>query len=56
MICAVFALYPGQFREVMRAIIDGIKNDRQHEQYIKFVDKRTSRKRMNEASVIRSTI
>jgi hypothetical protein len=56
MIRVFFALYPCLFREGIRGIIDGIKNDSQHEQDMKFVDKRTSRRRKNEASVIRSTI
>ena len=56
MIRVVFALYPGLFREAMLAIIDGMKNDRQHEQEIRFVDKRTSRPRRNIAFVIRATI
>jgi hypothetical protein len=40
----------------MLAIIDGMKNDRQHDQGIGFVDKRTSRRRKNDAFVIRATI
>jgi hypothetical protein len=40
----------------MLVIIDGMKNDRQHEQEIRLVDKRTSRRIMNDASVIRATI
>jgi len=40
----------------MLAIIDGMKNDRQHEQEIRLVDKRTSRRRKNDAFVIRATI
>jgi len=56
MICAVLALYPGLFREGICAIIDGMKNDRQHEQEIEFIDKGTSCCRKNRASVIRATI
>jgi hypothetical protein len=56
MIRVAFVLYHGLFREGMLAIIDGMKNDRQHEQEIRLVDKRTSRRIMNDASVIRATI
>jgi len=56
MIRVAFVLYPGIFREAMLAIIDGMKNDRQHEQEIRLVDKRTSRRIMNDAPVIRATI
>jgi hypothetical protein len=40
----------------MLAIIDGMKNDRQHEYEIRLVDKRTSRRRKNDAFGIRATI
>jgi len=56
MVRAVLALYPGLFREGICAIIDGMKNDRQHEQEIEFIDKSTSCCRKNRASVIRATI
>jgi len=52
----VIALYPGLFREGIPVIIDGMKNDRQHEQEIIFVDKGTSRWRINRYSVIRPSI
>jgi hypothetical protein len=55
MIRAVVALYPGLFREGMWAVIDGVKDDRQHEQQIEFIDKGKSRSRKNRASVIRAT-
>jgi len=42
---AVFALYPGLLRERVSAIIHCIKNDPQHEQEIRFVDDRTSRRK-----------
>jgi hypothetical protein len=56
MIRVVIVLYPGLFREGMLAIIDGMKDDRQHEQEIIFVDKRTSHRRKNRYSVIRASI
>jgi len=56
MIRVVIVLYPGLFREGMLAIIDGMKDDRQHEQEIIFVDKRTSRRRKSRYSVIRASI
>jgi len=56
MIRVLFALYPCLFREGIRGIIDGIKNDSQHERDMKFVEKKTSRWRKNEASVLRSII
>jgi len=52
----VIALHPDLFREVMLAILDGMKNDRQHEQEIIFVDKGTSHRRRNTYSVIRASI
>jgi hypothetical protein len=56
MIRVVIVLYPGLFCEGMLAIIDGMKNDRLHEQEIIFVDKRTSHRRKNRYSVIRASI
>jgi len=56
MIRAVFALYPGLSREGKWAIINGITKDRKHEDEIEFVDKKTSRRNTNEASVIRAVI
>jgi len=56
MIRVVIVLYPGLFREGMLAIIDGMKDDRQHEQEIIFVDKITSHMRKNRYSVIRASI
>jgi len=56
MIRVVIVLYPGLFCEGMLAIIDGMKNDRQHEQEIIFVDKRTSHRRRNRYSVIHASI
>jgi hypothetical protein len=56
MIHVVIALDPGLFREGMRAIIDGTKNNRSHKPEIIFVDKRTSRRRKNGASVIRASV
>jgi hypothetical protein len=56
MICAVFALYPGISRKGFWAIINGITNDRKYEDEIEFVDKKTSRRSTNGASVIRATI
>jgi len=38
------------------AIFDGIKNNREHEQPIEFVDKRTSCSTKNRASVLRATL
>jgi len=52
---APFALYAGLLREGMRAIIDVIRNDRQHEQETISVDKVTSCWLTNDASVIRAT-
>jgi len=56
MVRAVIALYPGLSRKGIRVIIRGITNDRQHEQEIEFFHKKTSRKRKNEAYVIRAAI
>jgi hypothetical protein len=56
MICAVFAIYPGLSRKGISAIINGITNDRKHEDYIEFVDEKKSRRSTNEASVIRAVI
>jgi len=52
----VIALHPDLFRVGKLAIIDGMKKDRQHEQEIIFVDKRTSRRRKSRYSVIRASI
>jgi hypothetical protein len=56
MVRSVFALYPGLFRKRIWAITNGITNDRQDEDEIEFVDKKTSRRRKDEASVIRAVI
>jgi hypothetical protein len=56
MIRSIFALYPGLSRRGTQAIIDGIANDSKNEQKIEFVDDKTSRRRKNEASVIRAAI
>jgi len=56
MIRAVVALYPGLSRQGKWAIIIGITKDRKHEDEIELVDKKTSRKRKNEASDIRAAI
>jgi hypothetical protein len=53
---AVFALYPGISRKGIWAIINGITNDRKHEDEIEFVDEKTSHRSTNEASVIRAPI
>jgi len=56
MIRAVFALYPGISRKGKWAIINGITNDRKHEDEVEFVDKRASNESTDEASVIRAVI
>jgi len=56
MIRAVFALYPGLSRKGKWAIINGITNDRQHEDEIEFVDKKATHRSTNEDSVIRAVI
>jgi len=56
MIRAVFALYPGIYRKGKWAIINGITNDRKHEDEIEFVDRMASNEITNEASVIRAAI
>jgi hypothetical protein len=56
MIRAVVALYSGLSRKGLRAIINGITKDRKHEDEIEFVDKKTSRRSTNEASVIQEVI
>jgi len=56
MIRAVFALYPGISRKGKWAIINGITNDRKHEDEIEFVDRMASNEITNEASVIRAAI
>jgi hypothetical protein len=56
MIRAVFALYPGQSRKGIRAILNGIRNDREHEHEIEFVDEKASNQSTNEVFVIRAVI
>ena len=56
MIRAVFALYPGLSRKGKWAIINGITNDRQHEDEIEFVDKKATHRSTNEDSVIRAVV
>jgi hypothetical protein len=56
MIRAVFALYPSISRKGVWAIINGITNDRKHEDEIEFVGEKASRRSTNEASVIRAVI
>jgi hypothetical protein len=56
MIRAVFALYPGISRKGKWAIINGITNDRKHEDEVEFVDKKASNESTDEASVIRAVI
>jgi hypothetical protein len=56
MIRAVFALYSGISRKGKWAIINGITNDRKHEDEVEFVDKKASKESTNEASVIRALI
>jgi hypothetical protein len=56
MIRAVFALYPSISRNGKWAIINGITNDRKHEDQIEFVGEKTSRRSTNEASIIRAVI
>jgi len=53
---SVYALYPGIARKGIWAIINGITKDCQSEQEIEFFDKKTSRRRKNEAPVIRWVI
>jgi hypothetical protein len=54
MIRAVFALYPVFSRNAIWAMINGIKNNGQHEDEIEFVDKKVSNENTSEASVIRA--
>jgi hypothetical protein len=56
MIRAVFALYPGIYRKGKWAIINGITNDRKHEDEIEFVDRMASNENTNAASAIRAVI
>ena len=56
MIRAVFAPYPGISRKGIWATINGITNDGHHEDEIEFIDKKTSHRSKNEASVIRARI
>jgi len=56
LIRAVVALYPGLSRNGKWAIINGIMKDRKREDEVEFVDKKTSRRSTNEASVIRAVI
>jgi len=56
MIRTAFALYPGLSCNRIWGIIEIISNDRQHEDEIEFVDKKTSRRRKNEDSVIRTVM
>jgi len=53
---SVFGLYPDPYRKGIWAIINGITNDRFHEQEIEFFDKKTLHRRKNEASVICAVI
>jgi len=53
---AVCALYRGISRKGIRAITNGITNERQNEDEVEFVDKKASNERTNEASVIRAVI
>ena len=54
MIRAVFGLYPGISRYGKWAIINGITNDRKHEDKVEFVVKKASNESTNEAAVIRA--
>jgi len=56
MIRTMFALNPGLSRQGILVIINGITNARQNGQEIEFVDKKTSHRSMNNASVIRAAI
>jgi len=56
MIRAVFALYAGISCKGIWAIINGITNDRRHEDEVEFVDKKASKVSTNEASAIRAVI
>jgi hypothetical protein len=53
MIRAVVALYPDISRKGKWAIINGIKNDRKHEDEIEFVGEKATNESTKEASVIR---
>jgi len=52
----LFALYSGLSRTGIWVIIDGITNDRQHEQETELVEEKISHRRTNEASVIRAAM
>jgi hypothetical protein len=56
LIRAVFALYPDLSSRGIWALINDITNHRQREDEIEFVDKKTSRRRNNEASGIRAAL
>ena len=56
MIRTVFARYPCISRKGIWAIINGITNDRKHEDEIDFVDKKAPNESTNEASVIRAVV
>jgi len=56
MIRAVFALRPDLSRKGIWTIIDGVTNVSKNEQETEFVNKKTSRRRKNEASVIRAVM
>jgi hypothetical protein len=56
MIRAVFALYTGISRKGIWAIINGITDDRRHEDEVEFVEKKASNETTNGASVIRAAI
>jgi hypothetical protein len=53
---AVFALYPGISRKGIWAIINGITNDRKHEDEVEFVHKKALRRSTNKAAAIRAAI
>jgi hypothetical protein len=53
MIRAVCAPYRAISRKGVRAITNGITNDRKHEDEVEFVDKKAPNESTNEASVIR---
>jgi hypothetical protein len=56
MIRTAFALNRGISRKGIWSIINGITKDRQHEDDVEFVDKKTSKGSTNEASVTRAAI
>jgi hypothetical protein len=53
---SIVARYPGLSRKGIRAIINGVRNDSKNEQEIEFLDEKTSHRRTNEASAIRTAI